>query len=84
MVEIRQNVYYMTKYYTEAIRREIGSRLRKIRTEKDLKQWQVADEAKITRSYYSRIEGGTVNLSVEKLFRILAVLNIKSNDVLPF
>lgn len=75
---------YMSRYYTEAIKKEIGQNLRKIRKSKKLMQWQVADEAKVTRSYYSRIEAGTVNLSVEKLFRILAVLNIKSSDVLPF
>lgn len=75
---------YMARYYTEAIKKEIGQKLKKIRKDKNLKQWQVADEAKVTRSYYSRIESGTVNLSVEKLFRILAVLNVKSSDILPF
>ena len=44
----------------------------------------MAEKAGVHVSYYSRIERGVVNPSVEVLESIAKVLKVKSSDILPF
>lgn len=74
----------MAYYFTAKLRQEIGKNIKKIREKKRLKQVYVAVDAGINPSYYSKIERGEVNPSLEKLFRIIKSLKVKSFDILPF
>jgi len=74
----------MTFYFTIKLRREIGNNLKRIRNKKELKQVEVAVEAGINPSYYSKIERGEVNPSLEKIYRIIKALRIRSSEILPF
>lgn len=74
----------MAYYFTAKIREEIGSNIAKARKRKRMKQVDVAVDAGLNPSYYGKIERGAVNPSLEKLFRIIKALNLKSSDILPF
>lgn len=74
----------MSYYFTEKIRKEIGKNIRKVRKEKGLKQVEVAVDAGLNPSYYSKAERGEVNLSTEKLYRIIKALKTNSSHILPF
>ncbi len=71
-------------YFTNAIRKEIGDNLKKARKRKGLEQIDVATIAGINRSYYGKIEKGLANPSIEKLYKIIRALDLKSSDILPF
>ena len=74
----------MAYYYTAKIRKEIGKNIKKARKSKNMKQIEVAVDAGVNPSYYSKIERGEVNLSLEKLYRIIKSLGVQSSDILPF
>jgi transcriptional regulator with XRE-family HTH domain len=74
----------MAYYFTAKLRQEVGGNIKKIREKRKLKQIDVAVDAGINPSYYSKIERGEVNPSLEKLYRIIKSLKVKSSDVLPF
>lgn len=74
----------MPYYFTAKIRKEVGDNLQGIRKKKGLKQVEVAVDAGINPSYYSKIERGEVNPSLEKLYRIIKSLKVQSSEVLPF
>jgi len=56
---------------------EFGKICRKARIQAGLTQVQVAQKTDIHVNYYSRIERGEVNLSLEIMNNILKVLKIK-------
>lgn len=72
----------MPYYFTPNIRREIGKSIKKSRGK--LSQIEVAVDAGVNPSYYSKIERGEVNPSIEILFKIIKALKVKSSDILPF
>lgn len=74
----------MTYYYTNQLKREVGENIAKIRKKRRLKQIEIAVDAGLNPSYYSKIERGEVNPSLEKIYRITKSLKIKSSDILPF
>ena len=74
----------MAYYFTAKLRQEVGKNIKRVREKRKLKQIDVAVDAGINPSYYSKIERGEVNPSLEKLFRIIKSLKIKSSDILPF
>lgn len=63
---------------------QIGKNIKKAREKANLTQEEVSEKVGIHVSYYSRIERGVVNPSVEVLEKIVKVLRIKSADILPF
>jgi len=63
---------------------QIGKNLRKARKELGLKQSEVAKKAGINANYYSRIERGEVNPTIEFISKIIKVLKVKSSDILPY
>lgn len=65
-------------------RKEVGRRIKAARRKTDLTQVEVAKQAGIHVSYYSRIERGEENPSVEILENIAKALKVKSSDILPF
>ena len=74
----------MAFYYTQKIREEIGFNIQKARKAKKLTQVEVAESAGLNPNYYGKIERGIVNPSLEKLYRIIKSLNVRSSDILPF
>ncbi len=62
----------------KTVRKELGERLRTIRERARLTQAEVASQAGVDHNYYARIERGMANPSLEKLYRIMKVLKIKS------
>lgn len=63
---------------------QIGKNIKKAREKAGLTQEQVAEKAGVHVSYYSRIERGVVNPSIEVIENIARVLKVKSSDILPF
>lgn len=57
----------------------VGSRIRKLREEKGLKQEYLAHELEITQSNYSRLEKDDNRLTVPKLQKIAEVLNVSTS-----
>lgn len=74
----------MPYYFTLKLRKELGNNLKRIRKKKELKQVEVSIDAGVNPSYYSKIERGEVNPSLEKVYRIIKALKIHSSDILPF
>ena len=66
----------------EKVRKKLGAQLKAAREEAGLTQAQLAAKAKVNANYYAVVERGEGNLSVEKLQRIMKVLNIKSLEML--
>ncbi len=62
---------------------EIGKRIREQRRLANISQEKLALKAEIDRSYMGRIERGEVNITVDKLYQIGAVLECKVSDLLP-
>ena len=54
----------------------IGTRIRKIREERGIKQENIADEMGITQSSYGRLEKNDNRLTVTKLIKISEILNV--------
>lgn len=74
----------MAYYFTKQIKEKIGESITRIRKKKGLKQIEVAVDAGINPSYYSKIERGEINPSLEKLYKIIKSLKVGSTDILPF
>ena len=83
-LDFKENMVYMTYYFTPRIRAIIGNKIKKVRKMRKLKQVEVAVDAGLNPSYYGKIERGLVNSSLEKFYRILKALNINSKEILPF
>lgn len=74
----------MAYYFTVKLRKKLGNNLKMVRRKKKLKQVEVAVDGGINPSYYSKIERGEVNPSLEKVYRIIKALKIRSSEALPF
>ncbi len=83
-VRFWRELLYMAYYFTVKLRKKIGKCLKRVRKKRDLKQVEVAVDAGINPSYYSKIERGEVNPSLEKVYRIIKTLKVHSSDLLPF
>ncbi len=79
-----RKLLYMAFYYTKQLREEVGENLAKARKKKGMNQVEVAVEAGLNPSYYGKIERGLVNPSIEKLYKIIKSLGVKSSDIFPF
>jgi transcriptional regulator with XRE-family HTH domain len=58
----------------------IGSRLRRLRKERHLTQAELARQIGIQQSDLSRMEKGEYRVSLDKLFKILAVFDLELGD----
>lgn len=80
----RRIVNMASFYFTSSIKKVIGEKIMKARKQKKLEQVDVAAIAGVNRSYYGRIEKGEANPTIEKLYKIMKTLDLKSSDVFPF
>ncbi len=60
----------------------IGKKIRKLRTDKELSQEELAAKAELDRTYISDIELGTRNFGVKNLIRIAKALKVKTITLL--
>lgn len=74
----------MAYYFTANIKEDIGNKIKKAREKTGATQVEVAVDAGINSSYYSKIERGEVNPSLEVFFKIVKALRVKSSEILPF
>ncbi|MDO4798451.1 MAG: helix-turn-helix transcriptional regulator [Coriobacteriales bacterium] len=59
-----------------AIRRELGIRIRRLRTQQGMSQQMLAEESGVHRAYLATVETGSRNVSANNLIRIAHALNI--------
>lgn len=85
ILSIYPKIGYMASFYfTSGIKKAIGDNIMKARKHKKLEQVDVASIAGVNRSYYGKIEKGLANPSIEKLYKIIKALDLRSTDVFPF
>jgi len=65
-----------------ALKKRVGSRIRRRRDEFGMSQEALAFEAKMTTSYLSQIEGGKRNPSLNALHRLSCVLGLDLEELL--
>lgn len=63
---------------------KLGRNIREVREDKNKTQEQISLDAGIEMSYFSKIERGEANPSLEIIYAIIRALNIKSHEILPF
>lgn len=66
------------------ILKQFGENIRKFRKRLGITQEQLADEAKIERSYMGTIERGERNPTLLKVYNIAKALKVKAAQLLPF
>lgn len=62
----------------------MGANIKKIRKSKKKRSLDVAIEAGIEPSYFSKIENGAAKPSLEKIYAICKSLGMESSQILPF
>ncbi len=62
------------------IKTKIGSRIKELRTEKNLTQEAVAWAAEVDRTFMNHVENGRRNISIESLEKILSGLETNFKD----
>ncbi|WP_206478112.1 helix-turn-helix domain-containing protein [Halomonas sp. KRD171] len=67
----------------EGLALALGKNIREKRKERGFSQDAFALAAGIDRSYIGRVERGEVNITVEKLYEIAAVLHCEPASLLP-
>jgi transcriptional regulator with XRE-family HTH domain len=66
-------------------RKQIAKRMRSIRRAKEISQESIAfDLGRKSQSYISEIENGKANISVDRLGKILKLLNITPKEFFDF
>ncbi|HBK3325402.1 TPA: helix-turn-helix transcriptional regulator [Vibrio parahaemolyticus] len=63
--------------------KKFGHNVRSMRKDKGISQDKLALSADIDRSYVGRIERGEVNITLEKVYQIAAVLQCDVRELLP-
>lgn len=66
------------------ILKQFGENIRKLRKQLGFNQEELADEAKIERSYMGTIERGERNPTLLKVYRIAKALKVSAGKLLPF
>lgn len=65
----------MSQRAEEWLRRDVGAQFRALRVKRQLKQWEVAEEAGITESMVSLIEAGKRMPGLETMVRMAKALD---------
>ena len=63
---------------------KVAKRLKALRRDCHLTQARIAEKAKMSTNYYSKIERGKVRPSVDIYERLAKALNATSSDIFPF
>lgn len=62
--------------------KEIGARIRKVRTERGYSQEELSFNAEMDRAYISEIESGQKNFSINVLFKLSKALEIEPEELI--
>jgi transcriptional regulator with XRE-family HTH domain len=65
----------------ESLQKQIGKRIKALRTEKKLSQQQLAVSCNLEKSHLSRIEAGGQNLTLRMLLRIAKALDVEVREL---
>ena len=65
------------------LQKAIGVNLKKARKAKHYTQKDVAEKVGLTPNYYATLEQGVAIASVETLYAIFAILDVKASDIFP-
>lgn len=68
---------------TSAYYREFGQRVKNVRTNRGLTQAELAAQLGLTRSSIANLESGRQRIHVHHLSRLMVVLQVGSDDLLP-
>jgi transcriptional regulator with XRE-family HTH domain len=68
---------------TDALKRQLGLRLKELRLAKGLKQEDLADYG-FSYRYYGKIERGIVNVTLETLARLCEIFEVSLSDLFVF
>lgn len=74
----------MTKVRNSRLLNQFGKHLKKLRTERELSQEDLANDADIPINQIGRIERGEVNCSLSTLSAIAGALGVPLNRLLDF
>ena len=61
----------------------IGKNIKVMRVKKDMSQAELAFSAEVDQSYLSRVENGSVNVTVIKLYNMSVAMNCNVQELLP-
>ncbi len=61
--------------------KQLGSRIKALRSAKNLTQEQIAEQIGVSRQKYARIENGTNSITLDILSRIAKVLDVTVGDI---
>lgn len=64
--------------------KQIGKKLKQLRTERDLTQAELAEKADMNANYYAKIERGEVKPAPEAYEKIAKALKVTAADIFPF
>ena len=62
--------------------KQLGQNLKRIRTEKDISQGDIARELDVSRGYISTIENGKTNPTLSTIARIAKALGVTNDELL--
>jgi len=62
--------------------KKLGENLKKIRTEKDITQVEIAKKLNVNRSFVSNIENGKTNPTLSTITNLAKALGVSTNELL--
>jgi len=77
------NLLHHQVQFVSPLAKTIGRNIQQVRKAQGLSQEKLAHLAGLDRSYMSRIERGIVSVTVEKLYRVAAILGCMPHELLP-
>jgi len=69
------------KSMTDALRQELGARIKELRKAEGLTQEQLGEKADLNYKFIGELERGQVNVSLDSLVRIAEALGVKIEDL---
>lgn len=63
-----------------SIQEKVGLRLRNLRKDNDLSQWDLSHKSDVDRSFIAGIESGKRNISIVKLQKIIEVFSMNIRE----
>ena len=77
---------YMANAKGKLVTKTLSNKLKEAREKLGLTQEEVAKLAEIKGkgNYYAKIERGEINLTINKLSKLIKVLKIDASEILPF
>jgi transcriptional regulator with XRE-family HTH domain len=65
----------------DAYLRQLGKNIKAARTRRGMKQMDIHEGSGVTYRHYQNIEAGRVNVTIETLFRLAAILGVRIEEL---